>query len=93
MMAARVVNHYKEPMGPDHVCIMRPSKWGNPFRIGIHGTREECIQKYQEWLLGQPELIKDARVELRGKVLRCCCKPQPCHGDILVIIANQEDHP
>jgi len=61
--------------------------WGNPFRIGKDGTREEVINKYREWLQSQPELL--ARIpELRGKRLGCWCKPEACHGDILAELAN-----
>ncbi len=65
------------------VYIGRPSKWGNPFQIGQDGTREQVIQKYEEWLLSQPKLL-DELIELKGKVLGCWCKPKICHGDILV---------
>ncbi len=64
------------------VLIMRPTKWGNPFVIGVDGTREQVIQKYREWVVTKPELM-DALVELHGKILGCCCKPDRCHGDIL----------
>ena len=33
------------------------SKWANPFKIGLDGTREEVIEKYRAWLLEQPELM------------------------------------
>lgn len=69
------------------VYIGRPSKWGNPFAIGRDGTREEVIEKYRAWLLGQPELLA-ALPELKGKVLGCWCAPQACHGDVLVELAN-----
>lgn len=59
------------------------SKWANPFRIGRDGTREECIEKYRAYLLGRPDLLEDLE-ELRGKVLGCWCKPEACHGDVLV---------
>ena len=32
------------------VYIRRPSKWGNPFSIGVDGTREEVIEKYRKYL-------------------------------------------
>lgn len=67
------------------VYIGRPSKWGNPFRIGVDGTREDVIQKYREWIRNQP-LPFD---ELRGKTLGCYCHPLPCHGDILMELANK----
>lgn len=66
------------------VYIGRPSKWGNPFRIGVDGTREEVIQKYREWVRDQ-SLSFD---ELRGKTLGCYCHPLSCHGDILMELAN-----
>lgn len=62
--------------------------WGNPFVIGKDGTRIEVIEKFKAWILTQPELL--ARLpELKGKVLGCWCKPQPCHGDVLVNLANE----
>ena len=70
------------------VYIGRPSPWGNPFVIGRDGTREQVIQKYEQWLLTQPALLA-ALPELKGKVLGCWCSPKPCHGDVLVRLANQ----
>ena len=65
------------------IYIGRPSKWGNPFTIGKDGNREEVISKYEAYIMSRPDLI-DALPELRGKVLGCWCKPQACHGDVLV---------
>ena len=70
------------------VYIGRGSKWGNPFRIGPDGTREEVIAKYKEMVMGNKQLQERIRRELRGKVLGCFCSPHPCHGDILAQIAN-----
>lgn len=75
------------------VFIGRPSKYGNPFIIGRDGTREEVISKYKEWLLSQPKLIEQAKRELKGKDLCCWCAPLPCHGDVLLEIANQIEEP
>lgn len=63
--------------------IMRGTPWGNPFIIGVHGTREQVIARYREWVVKQKHLM-DKLHELRGKRLGCCCKPLACHGDILV---------
>ncbi len=70
------------------VYIGRPSKWGNPFKIGKDGTREEVIQKYREWIMTQPELLA-VLPELKNKVLGCWCKPKPCHGDVLAELADK----
>jgi len=64
------------------IYIGRPGKWGNPFVLDVDGTREEVIQKYKEWILQQPDLLK-CLPELKGKVLGCWCSPKPCHGDVL----------
>jgi len=64
------------------IYIGRGSKWGNPFRINIDGTREEVIALYEIWLMNKPELMADLH-ELQNKILGCHCKPKACHGDIL----------
>lgn len=53
------------------------------------------MARYRDWILRQPALIERARRELKGKVLGCWCKTPrnpdaPCHGDVLVEIANSE---
>ena len=73
------------------VYIGRPSKWGNPFTIGRDGDRAQVILKYKEWIVQQPELIKAAKAELRGKNLTCFCAPLACHGDVLMQIANSNE--
>lgn len=73
-----------------YVYIGRPSKWGNPFVVGIDGTRAEVIQKYEEWLRAQPDLVAAAKRELAGKALGCYCKPQACHGDVLAKIVREQ---
>jgi len=72
---------------PYDVYIGRGSLFGNPFYIGVHGNRKEVIELYKQYILNSPELLKAAKA-LKGKVLGCHCKPAPCHGDILVNIAN-----
>lgn len=70
------------------VYIGRGSPWGNPFRIGEHGNRQQVIEKYEDWILTQPNLI--ARIpELMDKRLGCFCSPAACHGDVLVKLARQ----
>ena len=72
----------------DGVYIGRPSKFGNRFVIGQHGSRADVIAKYEAWLMSQPALVEAAKRELRGKNLVCWCAPLACHGDVLLRIAN-----
>ena len=70
------------------VYIGRPSKWGNRWKHGRDGTRAEVIARYERALLANPVLMADLE-ELRGKDLVCWCSPLPCHGDVLVRLANR----
>lgn len=72
------------------VYIGRGSPWGNPFVIGIHGTRDEVVDRYEQSVLSNPEMIAEIKKHLRGKHLVCFCTPQRCHGEILLAIANEE---
>lgn len=90
----RVVHCKKEPFD---VYIGRPSMWGNPFsnKNGTLATFqvatvEEAVAAYEAWIETQPDLIAAAKRELKGKILGCWCKPGPCHGDVLLRIANDE---
>jgi hypothetical protein len=70
------------------VYIGRPSKWGNPFVIGEHGTREQVLQKYKDWIKEQPHLLNSLG-ELKGKRIACWCAPLACHGDVLAKMADE----
>jgi hypothetical protein len=85
----RALNKHRDDVGPDAVYIGRPSKWGNPFVIGKDGTRSEVIKKYEAWIRNNPDLVEAAKRELKGKDLVCFCSPKPCHGDVLMRIANE----
>lgn len=61
------------------------SPFANPFKVGRDGTRAQCIERYREYLLGKPELLA-LLPQLKGKTLGCWCKPQDCHGDVIVEI-------
>lgn len=70
------------------VYIGRPGIWGNPFRSGVDGTREEVIQMYKTWIMysSEAEDLRKQLHSLKGKRLGCWCKPKSCHGDVLVEI-------
>jgi hypothetical protein len=72
------------------VYIGRPSKWGNPFVIGEDGDRSEVIRKYEDLVMSTKRFCEEIKRDLRGKDLICWCHPSPCHGDVLIRIANEE---
>lgn len=69
------------------VWVARPSKWGNPFKIGKDGDRLEVIAKYRQYILRRPDLLADLS-ELKGKRLGCWCSPKACHGHVLAELAD-----
>ena len=63
--------------------------FGNPYEIGRDGNRQEVINKYEDWINTNLGLKSKAQLELKGKNLVCWCAPLPCHGDVLLRIANE----
>ena len=74
------------------VYIGRPSKWGNPFKIGRDGNREEVLEKYRQYLHDNYELMRSI-LSLDGEILGCYCKPKRCHGDIIVETIEEITNP
>ena len=78
MEKTQVVNIKYEPFD---IYIGRGSIWGNPFKIGEDGSREEVIEKYEKWM---PSYLLKLLPLLEGQRLGCWCKPKACHGDVLI---------
>lgn len=66
---------------------LKTSKWCNPFSVKKYG-RDTAITMYEEYVRNNAALMK-APPELEGKILGCWCKPQPCHGDVLVALLKE----
>jgi hypothetical protein len=63
------------------------SLFANKFKIGKDGTREEVIKKYKDWIKAKILTVQTFRNELlslKDKTLGCWCKPESCHGDVLI---------
>jgi hypothetical protein len=93
MSHALVVNCQRDEYD---VYVGRPSEWGNPFIIGVHGNRSDVVLMHREWIDGlrkgpngeEPPTRERIR-SLRGLRLGCWCHAdQQCHGDYLAILAN-----
>ena len=91
-----IVNKYKEPFT---VYIGRGSIWGNPYSHKDStkafykvDTVEEAINSYKSHLwreIKENRITKFDLIALEHEVLGCYCKPKPCHGDILVKLAEE----
>lgn len=87
---------WRKPEGA--IVVARPTKWGNPYRIGEDDqagnprTAEEAVRLFRysiDYWWG-PEYAERVRAELAGRDLACWCPlDQPCHADVLLEVANR----
>lgn len=82
---------WRKPEGV--VCVGRPSRFGNPFRIGAEYDREAAVAAYRAWITNSDRTdgpsLAEIRSVLRGRDLACWCPiGVPCHADVLLEIAN-----
>jgi len=68
------------------VYVGRPTKWGNPYRIGDMGlTQETVIEAYENYLRRVLVTYPDFLDELKDKDLACWCRlDKSCHADVLL---------
>lgn len=86
---AKVLNRRRDRIPRGAVYVGRPSKWGNPSRLGVDGTREQCVEQFRSYVASSREFREAIKRELRGKDLVCWCAPLPCHADVLLEVANE----
>ena len=68
------------------VLIDRRTKWGNRFRVGRDGSREEVIAHYRADLwrrIRAGEIALEELAEIAGCWYACWCLPRRCHGEVL----------
>lgn len=78
------------------VYVGRPTRWGNPIRVGFHSgppihhiTRRQAVEMYRAWLDNSIMPKQQVADELRGRDLVCWCPlHEPCHADVLLEVAN-----
>jgi hypothetical protein len=85
----RIAN-YMDPNPPNGKRVTRPSRWGNPFRIGHEAAdAAQAVELFREHLQQHPALVELASRELRGFDLGCTCPlDQPCHADVWIELIN-----
>ncbi len=72
------------------VYVGRPTRWGNMFSTGLHGsitvgTAQQAVDSYRAVVLAEKWDLSP----LRGKPLACWCPlHKPCHADVLLELAN-----
>lgn len=71
------------------VYIGRPSVFGNPFIVGVHGDRATCIAKFKKYAWRNQRVLDAIQKLPRKAILGCHCSPKPCHGDAIIRIWKQ----
>lgn len=73
------------------IIVARPTKWGNPYKLGPRCTRAQMVSKYEARLAAMPEKKRhEFLAPLHGKPLGCwCALDEPCHADVLLKWANR----
>lgn len=68
------------------IRIDRGTPFGNPFKIGRDGDREQVIEKYRTWFYKRltDDSFRDKVLSLKGKTLGCWCVPDLCHGMVII---------
>lgn len=80
-------------MPPNTIYVGRPTRWGNPYVVGVNASAKGCVTIYREnWerhIADEPAALDRLRAALGGKDLACWCSlDQPCHVDVLLELAN-----
>jgi len=68
---------------------LRESFWFNPFKIDKRRDRTEVLRLFHIYIKSLPWMLERLG-ELEGKTLVCWCKPEECHGDILIHLLEQQ---
>jgi hypothetical protein len=88
----RITGDLYHPVVPDGaVRITRPGRWGNPHKVGPHRTPDVAVARFRADLVaGRLRVtVEDVRRDLAGHDLACWCPlDRPCHGDVLLEVAN-----
>jgi hypothetical protein len=98
---AKVYNRRTDTIPKGTMYIGRPSPWGNQTTVGelkrlypeasdreIYKMAVNMFRLYAiDRLKREPSWLKP----LKGKSLVCWCKPLPCHGDVLLELANRKE--
>lgn len=84
----RVVNIRREACDVyvGRVGLGSDGRFGNPYRIGKNGTREEVLEKFRKYFYNRIATDDKFHLEvlqLKGLRLGCFCAPRPCHADVL----------
>jgi hypothetical protein len=86
----RIQRTRQSKLPPNTLCVTRPGKYGNPFKVGErrHVNNEQAVESFREWI------VDDEQYQLRnGFIAECkekgiehlacwCALDNICHADV-----------
>lgn len=63
------------------------SKWRNPYSVKKYGLKT-ALKMYRDHVINSD--LYNCLEELENKELGCWCKPNQCHGDILIELYKEK---
>lgn len=83
----KILNKKTDTLIKGAVAVYRPSLFGNPFKIGKHGPRDQVIAQFETYFENRVKADPMFKAELvkimNATALVCYCAPLPCHADII----------
>lgn len=67
---------------PSNLYVGRPSIFGNPFKIGVDGDRNLCMEKFEKHARASEKILQNI-CSLGNRTLGCFCAPERCHAEVL----------
>jgi hypothetical protein len=83
-----VLNKGCDTIPKGSIYIGRPGPFGNPFKIGKDGDRDEVVRKFKWYFVRRIEedVVFSGAVKMlkaEATALVCFCAPLKCHGDVI----------
>jgi len=72
--------------------VGRPSKYGNPYTVGLNGNAETCVKLFEAYArkrISSDAEFREAIKDCYGKRLACWCKSPPCHAFVIAGLAEE----
>ncbi|SRR6266700_2383401 len=79
-------------MPANTIYVGRPSRWGNMYNWKDRQASVDAFRRqWTSFIAEEPGALPRLKRNLGGKNLACWCPlDQPCHADVLLVLANGE---
>jgi hypothetical protein len=71
---------------PYDIYAGRPTLLGNPYAIGVDGTRDEVVEQYEKYAwqrMHKDEKFRGLLLSCENRRVACWCAPLNCHVEAI----------